>query len=148
MIDETKTEKLLLRMTPTEKNNIKNNADLLRLPMSSYIMNCVTRKRIVVCDDFPRLIFEVSKIGNNINQIATIANTYGAVSENDILYLRREIKKCYELICGFVDFYLEPEQKKKTKDESVNLELWSEVSNALGNINIRLNNIEKYIFNL
>jgi len=148
MIDETKTEKLLLRMTPTEKNNIKNNADLLRLPMSSYIMNCVTRKRIVVCDDFPRLIFEVSKIGNNINQIATIANTYGAVSENDILYIRREIKKCYELICGFVDFYLEPEQKKKTKDESVNLELWSEVSNILGNINIRLNNIEKYIFNL
>jgi len=148
MIDETKTEKLLLRMTPTEKNNIKNNADLLRLPMSSYIMNCVTRKRIVVCDDFPRLIFEVSKIGNNINQIATIANTYGAVSENDILYIRREIKKCYELICGFVDFYLEPEQKKKTKDESANLELWSEVSNTLGNINIRLNNIEKYIFNL
>ena len=148
MIDETKTEKLLLRMTPTEKNNIKNNAGLLRLPMSSYIMNCVTRKRIVVCDDFPRLIFEVSKIGNNINQIATIANTYGAVSENDILYLRREIKKCYELICGFVDFYLEPEQKKKTKDESINLELWSEVSNILGNINIRLNSIEKYIFKL
>ena len=84
MDKERKTEKLLLRLTPTDKKNISYHANLMNVSVTEYISLCIRRKRIVICEDFPDLIYHLSKIGTNINQIATIANTNQYISITNV----------------------------------------------------------------
>ena len=84
---ERKTEKLLLRLTPTEKRNVAYHAQLMNVSVNEYISLLIRRKRIVICENIPELIYQIQKIGNNINQIAAIANTNQYISKNAIICL-------------------------------------------------------------
>ncbi|MNH45263.1 Bacterial mobilization protein (MobC) [compost metagenome] len=49
------------------------------------------------------LVYEVNKIGNNINQIARRANEVEYVSLDDIKYLKKQLEGIYSQIERFYD---------------------------------------------
>ena len=118
MEKETKTERLQLRLTPMEKRNVAYHAQLMNVSVNEYISLLIRRKRIVICENIPELIYQIQKIGNNINQIAAVANTNQYISINNVSEVERLMKECYSLLNGFIDFISEPEKNYLQNDTS------------------------------
>ena len=76
-----KTERLQLRLTPEEKENLLSKADEARMTVSDYIANLLENKKVQLEKNIPALIYEINKIGVNINQIAYIGNSQRYVNE-------------------------------------------------------------------
>lgn len=142
MSHSKKNERIYLRASEQDKKNISYHAELMNISMNEYILLCVRRKRIVICENFPELIYQLSKIGNNINQIATIANTNKYISEDSISEVKNLMTKCYDAMNDFISFIAEPENDYLRNDTSKVSELLGEVSNTLNSINARLIKIE------
>lgn len=69
-----KTERIEIRVTPEEKMKIVEKSIKAKKSISEYVIDCSTNKRITVINDLPRLITELRRIGNNINQLTKLAN--------------------------------------------------------------------------
>lgn len=77
-----KTARFQIRLTPTEKENLIKKASEAHMTVSHYIVSLSENKRIVLTDDIAKLTVEISRIGNNINQIAHIANSQKFVNQH------------------------------------------------------------------
>lgn len=89
---------VLVRLSPKEKEHLKAQAAACALKMEPYIrkliMGSVIRPRPP--DEYVKLLREINAIGNNINQIAHIANSEHRISENkinEVLHLQNEIMR-------------------------------------------------------
>jgi hypothetical protein len=78
MTDEKRTELISFRLTPTEKDrlnkliseyNIKNISDFIR-----QVILTGKFKTTQAQQNYEALLYQISKIGNNINQIAKLCN--------------------------------------------------------------------------
>ena len=118
MEKETKPERLQLRITSIEKRNVAYHSQLMNVSVNEYISLLIRRKRIVICENIPELIYQIQKIGNNINQIAAVANTNQYISINNVSEVERLMKECYNLLNGFIDFISEPEKNYLQNDTS------------------------------
>ena len=63
------------RLTPEEKKKLMAKAEEAHMSLSGYIIALSRSKRVVLKDDIATLTVEISRIGNNINQIAHIGNS-------------------------------------------------------------------------
>ncbi len=66
-----------------------------------YLLNCALKKkirRIDGLDDLTGLIGQVKRIGNNINQIAKVANTTGVVDLDALSLAVNALAKIYQKI--------------------------------------------------
>ena len=96
IVKGTKTEILKVRMTGEEKTALQRQAALHHKNMSEYI-RCVAKKPPdVTRDEFDeaivRMIYEINKIGVNINQIAKKYNEHKYVEPSeDLLYKLDEL---------------------------------------------------------
>ena len=95
---EAKTEIVKIRMTAKEKAELQNLAGQHHMNMSDYIRRVSARPPNVTKDEFEdsvtRVIYEINKIGVNINQIVKNNNSH-IYSEDDkikILQLMNEIR--------------------------------------------------------
>ena len=105
---KTKLARIDLRMTPEEKENLKSKAAEAHMTVSKYILHLSQTKRILLKDDIAELTVEISRIGNNINQIAHIRNTQKFVYKaqlNDVMKHLQEIEELQKkiLIAMFSD---------------------------------------------
>ena len=89
---------VLVRLSQKEKEHLKTQAAACALKMEPYIrkliMGNVIRPRSP--DEYVKLLREINAIGNNINQIAHIANAEQRISEgkiNEVLHLQNEIMR-------------------------------------------------------
>lgn len=146
MSTETKSEQVHLRISKTEKQTIAYNASLMNISISEYILLCVRRKRIVVCENFPDLIYEMSRIGNNINQIAAIANTNNYISEKSVDEAKQLLRECRGEMNNFISFIVEPEQEFKNEGDIRLADIMNEINNSLKSINLRLNKLDRFKF--
>ncbi len=96
-MNDMKTEMLRVRMTPAEKDALYIQARLHQKTMSEYIRSVAKRPPDVTRDEFDasigRMIYEINKIGVNINQIAKKYNEHQYVEPSD------------ELLCKLDDVY-------------------------------------------
>ena len=80
IVNDMKTEMLRVRMTPEEKAALHRQASLNRKSMSEYIRSVAKCPPDVTRDEFDasivRMIYEINKIGVNINQIAKKYNEH------------------------------------------------------------------------
>ena len=95
---------VLVRLSPKEKEHLRAQAAACALKMEPYIrkliMGNIIRPRPP--DKYVRLLREINAIGNNINQIAHIANAERHISkdkveevlnlQNDIMRLVRSVR--------------------------------------------------------
>ena len=105
---KTKLARIDLRMTPEEKENLKRKATEAHMTVSKYILHLSQTKRIILRDDIAELTVEISRIGNNINQIAHVGNTQKFVYKaqlNDVMKHLQEIEELQRkiLIAMFSD---------------------------------------------
>ena len=88
-LNDMKTEILRVRMTPEEKAALNKQASLHHKTMSEYIRSVAKCPPDVTRDEFEssivRMIYEINKIGVNINQIAKKYNEYNYVEPSEEL---------------------------------------------------------------
>lgn len=88
-LNDMKTEILRVRMTPEEKAALNKQASLHHKTMSEYIRSVAKCPPDVTRDEFEssivRMIYEINKIGVNINQIAKKYNEHNYVEPSEEL---------------------------------------------------------------
>ena len=94
-----KTAYLHIRITPAERKRIEVKMKELGIRnMSAYIRKMAMDGLCVKLDlkDIRDFTEQVSRIGNNLNQYAKVANSTGSIYEQDIAYLREQ----FAVLCG------------------------------------------------
>ena len=98
----TRNKQLLIRLTEKEYNNFKNQVEKSGLKMNAYFVRLINNKPIKERppQDYANIVYELSKIGNNINQLAYKANktNYAAVEYAQTAVLLME--QCWDLVKG------------------------------------------------
>ena len=100
---ENKTERIFIRVSPTEKKEIEEKAKLANQSVANYLITLSKNQRIVVAKKMPRLITEINKIGVNINQITAAANSTKYVSKEMLLKVSEEREKVIGLLQQILD---------------------------------------------
>lgn len=93
-----RTTAVLVRLSEKEKEHLKSQATACALKMEPYIRKLIMGKEVRPRppDEYIKLLQEINAIGNNINQIAHIANAEQRISENkinEVLHLQNEIMR-------------------------------------------------------
>lgn len=88
-MSEMKTEMLRVRMSPEDKQALYRQARRKQKTMSEYIRAVAKRPPDITRDEFDasivRMIYEINKIGVNINQIAKKYNEHKFVQPSEDL---------------------------------------------------------------
>jgi predicted DNA binding CopG/RHH family protein len=92
MMDKHKpyTERLKLRMTVEEKQELQAKAAKANMTVSKYIRALINNKKIVVAPDLPKLVVQTIKIGVNVNQILNVAKASGTISQEKIAEIEKQ----------------------------------------------------------
>ncbi len=120
-----KDKRLYLRVTEDEKYQLKIKADIAHMSISEYIITLSENKKIYTVDQLPKLIFEISKIGTNINQVVHGINYEHRVSGSDIKVLQDKLTEVQDLLLKLVNELTDSEEKNnglykdnETEDEN------------------------------
>jgi hypothetical protein len=88
---EHRTRSIGVKLTPTERADLEAAAVAEGVPLSTYVRElCLRRSPTVVAatrrnPEAKALMFELSAIGNNLNQLTRRANIHDALPERDEL---------------------------------------------------------------
>jgi uncharacterized protein (DUF1778 family) len=109
MQNRTRKEQLIVRVTPEEKAFIQKKMEQFGTEnFSRYARKILIDGYVIRLDlsDFQRLSNEVNAIGNNINQIAKVANTTGCVFEKDITEAKERVEEIWRLLKSYLSTLL------------------------------------------
>ncbi len=81
MRQPNRTCKISVRFSEDQKNNIELNATLAGITVSSYIRNAVSGSKPPIHKFDKAMMVQISKIGNNLNQIARHANLKKSIDQ-------------------------------------------------------------------
>lgn len=106
MANRTRNESLIIRMTKEEKEIFLKKMKATK--SKSYIellMKCIRTHSTVKIDTSPILdmVYEINKIGVNLNQLTKAVNTAKDLNDNNAEKLREEIAKTKEKIGSILD---------------------------------------------
>ena len=138
-----KTETLHIRLTPDDKQLIEQYAKMMNFSMSAFIEILLHRKRIIVCENLGELIIQLSRIGNNINQIAHTANSAKTISNEQIEKVQELMNQVYDQMTRFVDLLIE---KDSNLPKSIGIHTGKAISNladAVRHLEKRMEQIEE-----
>ena len=100
-MNDAKTEILRVRMTPMEKAALSRQANDQHKTMSEYIRSIAKCPPEVTRDEFEgsilQMIYEINKIGVNINQIARRINSTGTVYAQDLEDIKGALAQIWQL---------------------------------------------------
>lgn len=131
---ENKNERIYLRVTSEEKELITKSARSADMNISEYILCLVKKKRVVNIRGFPDLLYQIAKIGININQITAAINTKHSATIEELL----KVQKLLNLVNERLNLIL------KQIDENTELSL----SSSEKEIDQRLKKLESDFENL
>ena len=90
---EKKNARIEVRCYKKEKEELREKAKQANMNMSEYIIALSENKKIIVAQGLPQLSLELKRIGNNINQIAMVANSQKFVNEYQLERVINEMEK-------------------------------------------------------
>lgn len=95
-----RTEPIKFRVYESEKKIIDEKAKRLGLDRSKYLRKVSLQEPLIIIDmsKIDKLIYEVNKIGVNINQIAKYANGHNVLYKNDIKEIKESLNSIWEKI--------------------------------------------------
>ena len=102
------------RVTPDEHIKILEKAKLSNMQIGRYIRNSTLKRNIIVYDftSIFELSAQVSRIGNNINQIARKLNQGGITNKSEVDFLKSSLKNINNVLMEiYKDF-------QKSQDEA------------------------------
>lgn len=91
-------------VTPEENAKILEKVKLSNMPICRYLRNAAIKKEIIVYDftSLFELSAQISRIGNNINQIAKKLNQGGLVNKDETNYLKASLESINKV---FMEIY-------------------------------------------
>ncbi len=101
--DELRNNRVIVRLSISELKKLNEKQKILGfITLSAYIRELINNKNLVVNKvDFSgaeKLIYEINKIGTNINQIAHIANIEKNITIDILNHLAKEYKELKKLV--------------------------------------------------
>lgn len=97
---QNKSERIYIRLTPEEKEEIQKKAEEKKTTVSALILNSIRKNVTVKLDtsDYRDLNIQVKRIGNNINRVIRDYHSNGYISKQDINLLQVYLKRIDETI--------------------------------------------------
>ena len=112
-----KTERLQVRLSSTEKEKLFQKASEARMTVSDYIVSLLEKRRIIDTTKMASLIVEIRKIGVNINQIASVANTQKYVNKEMQTKINKHQEKILDLLQKILEEVYDTEEHSFKKME-------------------------------
>jgi hypothetical protein len=96
----TRNKAVLIRLTEKEKEHLKKQAEITGLKVEPFLRSLIMNMKLKPRppEVYAKLLRELSAIGNNINQIAYIANASQNISEVKINEACDLIKKAWRYV--------------------------------------------------
>lgn len=91
-----RTRKMTFRLTEEEYGKIKKKVEEAGISQQQFLLKTALEKEIIHIKEYQELIFQIKKIGTNINQIARKANETGHISESDISAVKGGIEQIWQ----------------------------------------------------
>ena len=120
MSQEKKSVEICVRVTPTEKKELQEKADAAHLSLSRYLVKSGSDHKMLQTQNIAGLIYEIRKIGININQIAHVANGQGLILQSDLASVDRQMEAIFEITKKIIKAtYDEKEANIKTLERKI-----------------------------
>lgn len=103
LMARTRTERISLRYSQSEKEKLSAKAAEARMNMSQYLLALSEQKKIIVADELPELCRQIIRIGTNVNQITAVANTHKSVSEKQLDIVNLNLIEIQNLLGKLID---------------------------------------------
>lgn len=87
-MEDNKTERIFVKLTKNEKEKAQSTAKENGLSLSAYVRKVLSKNKIVAKTDI-RMLFEVNRIGTNLNQLAKHVNTLPV--DDEIIYALKRL---------------------------------------------------------
>ena len=92
-----KNKKINIRLTEKEKSIIESKAKKLNMTITKFIVSSCLKDKIVIINGLDNIDTELRRIGNNINQLAKLANEK-IITVVDLKELRMEVNNIWQLL--------------------------------------------------
>ncbi len=66
---------ITIRVTKQEKQNLIKKSQKAEMTLSEYLIEQGLERNIIIIEDVKSFVYELRKIGNNINQLTHLANS-------------------------------------------------------------------------
>lgn len=93
-----RTRKMTFRLTEEEYKKIKEKVTEAGISQQQFLLKTALNKEIIHIKEYQELIFQIKKIGTNINQIARKANETGHISEADMEDMKGGLEQIWLLL--------------------------------------------------
>ena len=128
-----KTERLQLRLTPAEKEKLTEKAAAARMSASDYVAELIDKKKVINEKTIFSLIYEIRKIGVNINQIAHIGNSQRYVPDELLRQVHQDMNEVNALVQKILSEIYDPNEHTISSLEEKIIELMERVDGIGGN---------------
>lgn len=91
-----RTRKMTFRLTEEEYKKIKEKVEEAGVSQQQFLLKTALNKEIIHIQEYQELIFQIKKIGININQIARKANETGQISDTDIEEVKGGLEQIWQ----------------------------------------------------
>lgn len=85
---------ITIRVTKQEKERLIKKSQKAEMTLSEYLIEQGLERDIVIIEDVKNLVYELRKIGNNINQLTYLANS-GAIRTVYLDGFKDDMKKIW-----------------------------------------------------
>ena len=92
-----KDKKINIRLTEKEKSIIEVKAKKLNMTITKFIIISCLKDKIVIVNGLDKIDTELRRIGNNINQLTSLANEK-IITVIDLKELRMEVNNIWQLL--------------------------------------------------
>ena len=116
-MSKDKTDRIFIRVSPTEKKKIEEKAKQVNQTVSGYLLSLSESRRIIDATKMASLIVEIRKIGVNINQIASVANTQKYVNKEMQTKINKHQEKILDLLQKILEEVYDTEEHSFKKME-------------------------------
>ena len=124
---KTKLSRVEVRMTPEEKENLKNKAEEVHMTVSKYIVYLSETKRVILKDDIAKLTVEITRIGSDINDIAYIGNYQKYINRTQLEIVSKYLQQIIELQKKILAAMFSEEDA----DAETTMDIYAEATNEL-----------------
>lgn len=90
-----KTDRIEIRVTPEEKMQIALKSKQANQTISEFLIKSSIKNKIIVINDLPKMITELRRIGNNINQLTKLANSR-IITCVDLEGIKKELQNLWQ----------------------------------------------------
>lgn len=93
-----RTRKMTFRLTEEEYAKVKGKVEEAGISQQQFLLKTALGKEIIHIKEYQELIFQIKKIGSNINQVARHTNETGVVSDTELAEIKGGLEQIWQLL--------------------------------------------------